>query len=317
MGLGLAMDGEGHERFNSWLSRSIGLTQRETTENRQMDIVIVTEDYNRMKIRGLVGWTQRKLVGTFSGLRSLKASLAPVITQLETSKYKAVVSSVNLMRQTEVNRSKEVSTSKEGLRDSIDQVARTILSVEKHLRAGPGTKIAQRLKPALTASLVTVYKLISQFNDLTSTETHVVPPPPLTFAIVKADLVASTESLDPDNIKTLISLYWRHSENLYHFRNHLNNLRDYYDTRNIEHWSVVEAAVDRLSNSQIQTACGHLVKRRKKIEQAYYFQAGETLKLFDEAENAALFDKSHIAEIAKEFQSQTSILRNQNVKVKQ
>ncbi|KAJ3014492.1 UNVERIFIED_CONTAM: hypothetical protein HDU68_000246 [Siphonaria sp. JEL0065] len=91
---------------------------------------------------------------------------------------------------------KEPSTSKEDLHESINLMAKTILSVEKHLRAAPGTNIVQHLKPALTASLVTVYNLIAQFNgedksnvlnpELTSKEIHIAPLAPLTFAKVKA-----------------------------------------------------------------------------------------------------------------------------------
>ncbi|KAI9337512.1 hypothetical protein BDR26DRAFT_455675 [Obelidium mucronatum] len=75
-GLGKTIEGEGVERVHSYLSRSIRLTQHETAENRHMDIVLVCEQYNQSKIRGLVSWTVTKLVGAFSELDSIRLMLA-------------------------------------------------------------------------------------------------------------------------------------------------------------------------------------------------------------------------------------------------
>lgn len=49
MGTGTTLDGEGHERTNSLLSRSIAATRFETAGNRQQDIAWLLEYNNRKK----------------------------------------------------------------------------------------------------------------------------------------------------------------------------------------------------------------------------------------------------------------------------
>ena len=56
-GVGRTMEQEGRERTNKHLSKSIGLTQRETHGNRKLDIALVVEDFSHTKITGLVEWT--------------------------------------------------------------------------------------------------------------------------------------------------------------------------------------------------------------------------------------------------------------------
>jgi hypothetical protein len=50
MGTGTLLDGEGHERVNSGLSRGVGMTRVATHESRQLDIALMIEDHNDRKI---------------------------------------------------------------------------------------------------------------------------------------------------------------------------------------------------------------------------------------------------------------------------
>jgi len=51
MGTGTLLDGEGHERVNSGLSRGVGMTRVATHESRQLDIALMIEDHNDRKIQ--------------------------------------------------------------------------------------------------------------------------------------------------------------------------------------------------------------------------------------------------------------------------
>jgi len=61
MGTGTLLDGEGHERVSSMLSRSIGMTVYETEENRHLDIALLLEHYNAKKVDGLLTFTTNKI----------------------------------------------------------------------------------------------------------------------------------------------------------------------------------------------------------------------------------------------------------------
>ncbi|KAI8827876.1 hypothetical protein BJ741DRAFT_702515 [Chytriomyces cf. hyalinus JEL632] len=58
-GLGTKLDGEGVERENSRLAKSIGLTAGETEGNQEQDILLIAEDYNCSKLRSALK-TRRK-----------------------------------------------------------------------------------------------------------------------------------------------------------------------------------------------------------------------------------------------------------------
>ncbi|KAI9327616.1 hypothetical protein BDR26DRAFT_80821 [Obelidium mucronatum] len=157
-GLGKTIEGEGVERVHSYLSRSIRLTQHETAENRHMDIVLVCEQYNQSKIRGLVSWTVTKLVGAFSELDSIRLMLADNWATAMESNYDDVVKETTAARQRLLNRlGADLLSSKDELRLQIDDLVRTIVSIDKHLKRGPGTKMASRLKKALSTTFASIY----------------------------------------------------------------------------------------------------------------------------------------------------------------
>ncbi|KAJ3297247.1 hypothetical protein HDU79_004371 [Rhizoclosmatium sp. JEL0117] len=310
-GLGLTMDGEGHERFNSWLARSIGLTLWETTENRQLDIVLVSEDYNRVKIRGLVEWTLGKLLQTFASLKSIRDALSNSIDRLRNSKYSDVVASITRQRQSLAKRvSVDVPSNKDTLRETINHYARTILSVRKYMKKNPGTKLAARLKTALSANFTAMYAKISEFNNLEPKH-----DPPLNFAQVEKDLVVESSMLTSENTETLVTLYWRYCEDLYHHRNHLRNLRDYYLDKKANFWEgALKAEALAMEDERVRDACIQLLERRMSVEAVYCEDAAAALELFDSGENSVLFLEEHLNQINHEFCSEQSVLADQNVR---
>ncbi|ORY53443.1 hypothetical protein BCR33DRAFT_844770 [Rhizoclosmatium globosum] len=313
MGLGLTMDGEGHERVNSWLSRMIGLTQRETWENRRMDIVLFLEWYNQMKIRRLVDWTEEKLVATFAGLAEVKAALGSQWPKVEEAVYEVVVTGVTRERRKLVEKAKEGAlTSKEDLRQQIDHLARSVVAIDKHLKSAPGTKMVSRLRKALASTFISIHKKLDEFNELQPKEAT-----PLTFAVVKKDLTmlgTGRAAADAREVRDLVTLYFRYCEDLFHHKNYLNNLQGYYRKRLEVHWDRVRATVGKLSDCRAAEALLTIVDRRIKVEAEYSRKAKETLHLFGDDENALLYFDKHIDQIQQAFSSKESALSLQNLR---
>ncbi|ORY45336.1 hypothetical protein BCR33DRAFT_765724 [Rhizoclosmatium globosum] len=273
MGLGLTMDGEGHERVNSWLSRIIGLTQRETFENRRMDIVLFLEFYNWSKIRRLVSWTQEKLLATFAGLAEVKATLGHQWWKVEQAQYDVVVTAMTTLRQQLVERqNKDVPSTKEDLRLQIDQLARSILSMDKHLSRAPGTKMSKRLNGALNSTFLELYKKLDELNAMEPGN------PPLTFAQVKAGLTPAAVESSQSDVDSFVRLYFRYCEDLFHHQNYLKNMVGFYERREMEHWRVVKEKVG-VCDSRSKEAFMGLRRRRMEVEREHSRLAKEALNI--------------------------------------
>ncbi|ORY45950.1 hypothetical protein BCR33DRAFT_849593 [Rhizoclosmatium globosum] len=309
MGLGLTMDGEGHERVNSWLSRIIGLTQRETFENRRMDIVLFLEFFNWSKIRRMVSWTQEKLLTTFARLAEVKEANGNQWCKIEQIRYNDVVAAMTALRQRLVDRQpKDVPSTKEDLRLQIDQLARSILSMDKHLRCAPGTKMSKRLNAAINSTFVELYKKLDKLNALEPNN------PPLTFAQVKAALVLTPVDPRQSDFDSLVTLYFRYCEDLFHHQNYLKNMVGFYEQREKEYWAVVEEKVDGCDYRSKEALMG-LRRRRMQVENKHSQSAKEALHVFDvDGEFASLYFIKHLSEIKLAFQSKDSVLSRQNIK---
>ncbi|KAJ3080951.1 hypothetical protein HDU99_006964 [Rhizoclosmatium hyalinum] len=308
MGLGLTMDGEGHERVNSWLARMIGLTLLETDENRRLDIVLNFEFYNWMKVRKLVSWTEDVLAATFARLAELKEALGSNWRAVEDAVYVAVVERVTSERQRVVE--KEVPVGAETLRTQINHLVRGIVSIDKHLHRGPGTKMAQRLKKSLASSFVQVYKKLAEFNEMDPK-----PAIPLTFASVKDELILHSVDVSNSDLDELVTLYFRLCEDLFHHRNYLHNFIGYYEKRRSGHWSVVTDKVESLRDVRAKAALHQVAQRRLNVEDEYCRQAKEVLSFFEEnEENAGLYFQKHLDEIGAAFSSRNSVLSRQNIR---
>ncbi|KAI9341219.1 hypothetical protein BDR26DRAFT_918544 [Obelidium mucronatum] len=311
MGLGLSMDGEGHEQVNATLSRSIGLTQRETTENREMDIVLVVSHHNQGKIRTFAAWTAGKLALASAGLKGLLA-LTPVVDELklEESSYKNVVVRTTDLRQRLLSTSGTgVASTRESLREKIDAIARTILAVERHLKSAPGTKMAARLKSALSSSFVAFYRLAAEYNDLDPSK------PSLNFATVKKELVTTSETMDSNNVKLMVTLYWRHCEDVYHHLNYLQNTIDYFDNRARTYWRKVrglldiDGAVGSVILERDRLALLHIVRRRVLVESTY---ANAARDIFEDS--VGIMNREHLKQIGDMFSAHVSCLGGQNMR---
>ncbi|TPX51979.1 hypothetical protein CcCBS67573_g09971 [Chytriomyces confervae] len=74
-GLGTKLDGEGVERENAWLARSIGLTVGETEGNWELDISLIAEDYNCSKLQSALKIISRKLDLAYVDLASIESAI--------------------------------------------------------------------------------------------------------------------------------------------------------------------------------------------------------------------------------------------------
>ncbi|KAI9325398.1 hypothetical protein BDR26DRAFT_192418 [Obelidium mucronatum] len=309
-GLGKTLDGEGVERYHSYLSPSIGLTQQETAENRHMDIFSVTDQYNQSKIRGLVSWTVRKLSGVFAELDGLRVILGNSWRIVEDSKYEDTVKETTSGRhQLLEGLGAKLLSNKEQLRLQIDDLARTIVAIDKHLKRGPGTKMASRLKKALSTTFASLYYKLADYNELEPKES-----PPLKFADVKAALTQVPTLAEPNQMKALVNVYWRLSEDVYHHRNYLKNVIGYYKSRLENHWSVVLHSLAGVGEAREVEAWQQTVKRRTKVEDEYSNQAACALEMFEEVGNAMLWKEANLMQIHTAFTSKDSVLSFQNLR---
>lgn len=67
MGLGTKIDGEGHERTFSYLSKRIGTTIRATIENRELEITMMLENLARDRVRRLPLNLRKQIWKTLNG----------------------------------------------------------------------------------------------------------------------------------------------------------------------------------------------------------------------------------------------------------
>ncbi|KAJ3230490.1 hypothetical protein HDU78_008290 [Chytriomyces hyalinus] len=93
-GLGTKLDGEGVERENARLAKSIGLTVGETEGNRELDISLIAEDYNCSKLRSALKIILRKLDLAYVDLASIKATMGQP-SDLNTGSYRDFIEKNN------------------------------------------------------------------------------------------------------------------------------------------------------------------------------------------------------------------------------
>ncbi|KAJ3397403.1 hypothetical protein HDU80_009564 [Chytriomyces hyalinus] len=258
MGLGLTMNGEGHERANARLSRSIGLTTHQTLENRQLDIALVVEDYNRGKRKSFVGWTEKALTGSFSLIADLLSKISTVepyaIVVAKNSAERRLIAR-NELRTSDGNYTDMLAALELKIRDH----ARVIISLENKLNQKQGTEATTRLQSSRQSSYKAAALLISSFNEQQNQRI-------LTFADVKADVILKKQE-DPQ-----ITL-WRHLEDVYHHLAHTANLQDFFSQRKEVFWIDVEQDISAMENSKHQEAATFLMNQCSDHENLLESQA--------------------------------------------
>ncbi|KAJ3067748.1 hypothetical protein HDU98_009045 [Podochytrium sp. JEL0797] len=169
LGLGWSINGEGHERFNAWLSKSIGLTVSETHENRHLDIALVVEDYNITKLKGLVQWTKGVLKTNLKRLRAIAVEFGPA-TITSRDPYVDVIARNRRTRALVARKVERVinnpthAEQHESSRVKLSNLVRIIVSMEHKLNLKVGTTIASQMRTSLQAHYETVAHQMREHN---------------------------------------------------------------------------------------------------------------------------------------------------------
>ncbi|KAJ3076172.1 hypothetical protein HDU98_005330 [Podochytrium sp. JEL0797] len=294
MGTGTKMDGEVHERTNSALSRSIGLSQKETLGNRLLALALRMDDIARGKLRTFAAWTCQVLTGVFVRLSDLENELGPVSKENRSS-YASVVHENRKKRRLIARDASRTSGGDQAVESStlrlkVYDFARTIISLERMLNQRQGTEATTRMKAALAAAHKSVNKLLREYNEMPHGE-------PLTFTDVKKD--ASTGGWQDD----AETVYWRLMEELFWQLGHLTNTRDYYVERQLEYWPVVRNHIERLENPRHRNAAKCLLQKAEDTDAFFLKQAHDLyVKFTTVREGGSLpFCWEHLKEIQDEF----------------
>ncbi|KAJ3057888.1 hypothetical protein HDU98_005961 [Podochytrium sp. JEL0797] len=169
LGGGTSINGEGHERFNAWLSKSIGLTVSETHENRHLDIALVLEDYNIMKLKGLVPWTEGVLKKNLEQLLMIAVQCGPA-TDTSRERYVDVIARNKRSRELLVRKVERVIPNPtqmeqcEASRLKLSNLVRVIVSMEHKLNSKVGTNIASQMRASLRTHHNTVTSQMQEHN---------------------------------------------------------------------------------------------------------------------------------------------------------
>ncbi|KAJ3081241.1 hypothetical protein HDU99_006222 [Rhizoclosmatium hyalinum] len=300
MGLGFSLNGEGVERSNSRLSKSIALTIREMIENRQLDISLVFEDYNFCKVRSLVHWTRKTLE---KAIAQLEALLGSGIVHTNLPSYRSVVVSNKRGLKIISERVSRIRTESEADRRHVSQVKlentmRVIMSIEQKLGTKIGTARAGQMKMTLAKLIRTRSVDLAKHNEL-------FPEHKLDVKALRENLVIKTDDASQTQ-------YWRYLEDIYHHRGHLRNLIAFYLERKETFWKEVEFEVSQMGNKMFQSAASQLSARVMKRELDYSSQAQGVLdELLVGVRAELLFDESLFDQIQDAFDDGT--LSNQHL----
>ena len=160
MGTGTTLDGEGHERTNSVLSRSIASTRFETAGNRQQDIAWLLEYNNRKKEEHFIPNARQaastvfvRLHDTYTTLNGRVGRFVRCHKERFLLKYiYSYVSNVvynNTLRKDALKNialSKERNPPESALRADIATDIRAIVNLERLLKSKIGTTKASKMR---------------------------------------------------------------------------------------------------------------------------------------------------------------------------
>ncbi|ORY30897.1 hypothetical protein BCR33DRAFT_724131 [Rhizoclosmatium globosum] len=296
MGLGFSMNGEGVERSNSRLSKSIALTWREAIGNRQLDICLVLEDYGFGKVRSLVSWTRQILKKSLDKLESLvrqginPTNLPPYVQTVDANKNVRQLLSRRVER---VISTPSAADYQEASRLKLENLVRVIVSMEKMLDTHIGTNRASSMKASLSRLRQSRDADIKKHNAS-------FPNSPLSADSLRAGLIISTTSDDG-----LAAQYWRHLEDVYHHSEHLRNLIGFYEEKGRVFWQAVKDDIDGMDNPLFQAAATFLAERVIEKESFYSQEAQLVLEEVFGTRAEMLFDDKVLREIQVAFDDGT------------
>ncbi|KAJ3223155.1 hypothetical protein HDU78_011409 [Chytriomyces hyalinus] len=171
-GLGTKLDGEGVERENSRLAKSIGMTVGETEGNQVLDISLIAEDYNCSKLRSALKIISRKLDLAYADLASIEAAIG-VPSDLNRGSYRRFIDENNTWRtnlmKDHCNHSAGMTSVEEEmylLHEQADEQARTITRTRKILNTHVGTNVASKLRRHLQSQFKQLNSILDKLNNL-------------------------------------------------------------------------------------------------------------------------------------------------------
>ncbi|KAJ3238993.1 hypothetical protein HDU78_003093 [Chytriomyces hyalinus] len=272
-GLGTKLDGEGVERENSRLAKSIGLTVGETEGNRELDISLIAEDYNCSKLRSALKIISYKLDLAYVDLASIESAIGD-LHSIRVS-YSGFIDSNNAWR---TNLMKDHCSRKSGmtsveeamylLREQADDRGRAIMRTRKTLTTHVGTNVASKLRRHLKSQYNQLTSMLDELNYL-SDGTSIIT---IQQIIAELDLKGISE-------EALIQKYWRGVEDIYHWRHALSNFIKFYEKRVDNHSGQWVQRLEAVDMCDIGLPCKEAFKsilRRKLREETGFLERGRT-----------------------------------------
>ncbi|KAI8840099.1 hypothetical protein BJ741DRAFT_597931 [Chytriomyces cf. hyalinus JEL632] len=274
-GLGTKLDGEGVERENSRLAKSIGLTVGETEGNRELDISLIAEDYNCSKLRSALKIISHKLDLAYVDLASIEAAIGQP-SDLNRGSYRDFIVENNAWRTNLMNDyrcRKSGMTSVEEmmylLREQADDRGRAITRTRKILKSHMGTNVASKLRRHLKSQFNQLKAILEELNNIGSTTSDIT----IQQIIDELELKGKSE-------EAWIQKYWRGVEDIYHWRHALWNFIKFYEKRvDSQHgqWVLRLKAVDACDSPLPCKEAFKAILRRKLSEDTGFLERGRNL----------------------------------------
>ncbi|KAI8828337.1 hypothetical protein BJ741DRAFT_653659 [Chytriomyces cf. hyalinus JEL632] len=275
-GLGTKLDGEGVERENSRLAKSIGLTVGETEGNRELDISLIAEDYNRSKLRSALKIISRKLDLAYMDLASIEAAIG-IPSDLNRGSYRRFIDENNTWRtnlmKDRCNHNSDMTSVEEEmylLREQADEQARTITRTRKILKTHVGTNVASKLRRHLKSQYNQLNSILDKLNNLSNGTSDIT----VQQIIDELELKGILE-------EALTQKYWRGVEDIYHWRHALRNFIKFYEKRVDNHngqWVQRLEAVDMCDSPLLSKEAFKAILRRNLREETGFLERGRDLE---------------------------------------
>ncbi|KAJ3244417.1 hypothetical protein HDU77_009913 [Chytriomyces hyalinus] len=278
-GLGTKLDGEGVERENSRLAKSIGLTVGETEGNRELDISLIVEGYNSTKLRSALKIIWQKLDLAYADLASIENSIKEP-TYFNRGSYLGFVNENNTWR---TNMLKDHHIRKVGvtsvedemylLREQADERGRTIARTRQILKGHVGTNIASKLRRHHTSQCSQLKEILEELNELRKTTSE-------TTSAITSQQIIDELVLKGESEESLIKRYWRGVEDVYHWQHALQNFVKFYDKRidnQNGHWVQALEAVETCDSPLHCKEAFKAILMRKLKEERGFLEWGREL----------------------------------------
>ncbi|KAJ3241143.1 hypothetical protein HDU77_011048, partial [Chytriomyces hyalinus] len=275
-GLGTKLDGEGVERENSRLAKSIGLTVGETEGNRELDISLIAEDYNCSKLRSALKIISYKLDLAYVDLALIEGAIGEP-SDLNRGSYRGFIDKNNTWRtnlmKDHCSRKSGMTSDEEGmylLREQADDRGRAIMRTRKILQTHVGTNVASKLRRHLKSQFSQLKAILEELNNHGNTASIIT----VQKIIDELDLKGRTE-------EALIQKYWRGVEDIYHWQHALWNFIKFYekrvDNRNGQ-WAQRLEAIDTCDSPLVCKEAFKAILRRKLSEEMGFLERGRDLE---------------------------------------